>query len=365
MRERSAIASTEAPSWRARLIWKTRSGVGVRSAASAVASDSSCSRSSPGVDAEHPAGPVDLEPAEPLLERLLERAADRHRLAHRLHLGRERRVGGRELLEGEARDLDDDVVEHRLERGRRDAGDVVGQLVERVAHRHLGPDPGDREARRLGGERRRARDPRVHLDDELLARGGIHRELDVAAARRHADLADDPDRRVPHHLVLAVGERHRRGDGDRVAGVHAHRVEVLDRADDDDVVGAVPHHLELELLPADDAPLHQHRAHRRELEPPADERLELLEVVGDAPAGAAQRERRAGGSRDSRSPRPPRAPPPGSGPSGPAAWRGRSAASPARTPRGPRRAGWPARWRRSARRRTSRACRRAGAPSPR
>ena len=33
----------------ARLIWKTRSGVGVRSAASTVSSDSSCSRSSAGV----------------------------------------------------------------------------------------------------------------------------------------------------------------------------------------------------------------------------------------------------------------------------------------------------------------------------
>ena len=32
--------------------------------------------------------------------------------------------------------------------------------------------------------------------------------------------------------------------------MHTHRVEVLDRADDDDVVGAVADHLELELVPA-------------------------------------------------------------------------------------------------------------------
>ena len=36
-----------------------------------------------------------------------------------------------------------------------------------------------------------------------------------------------------------VGQRLRRRDRDRVARVHAHRVEVLDRADDDDVVGEV------------------------------------------------------------------------------------------------------------------------------
>jgi hypothetical protein len=43
-------------------------------------------------------------------------------------------------------------------------------------------------------------------------------------------------RGVAHDLVLAVGERLRRRHGDRVAGVHAHGVEVLDRADDDHVV---------------------------------------------------------------------------------------------------------------------------------
>src|SRR2546425_8207068 len=44
--------------------------------------------------------------------------------------------------------------------------------------------------------------------------------------------ADDRDRGVAHTLVFAVGERHRRRHGDRVAGVHTHGIEVLDRADD-------------------------------------------------------------------------------------------------------------------------------------
>ena len=54
-------------------------------------------------------------------------------------------------------------------------------------------------------------------------------------------------------------ERLRGGDGDAVAGVDAHRVEVLDRADDHGVVGAVAHHLHLELFPADDALLDEDR----------------------------------------------------------------------------------------------------------
>ena len=68
---------------------------------------------------------AELERTHRLEERLLERAADRHRLAHRLHLRRQRAIGLRELLEVPARELDDDVVDGRLERRRRQAGDVV------------------------------------------------------------------------------------------------------------------------------------------------------------------------------------------------------------------------------------------------
>ena len=85
----------------------------------------------------------------------------------RLHLRRQAVVRGRELLEREARDLGHHVVDRRLEGGRRrPAGDVVLQLIERVADGELGGDLGDREAGRLGGERRGARDARVHLDDQ-------------------------------------------------------------------------------------------------------------------------------------------------------------------------------------------------------
>jgi hypothetical protein len=71
-----------------------------------------------------------FQAAQRLLHRLLEGAAHRHHLAHRLHLGGQA-GGGRELLEGEARDLGDDVVDRRLERGRgQAAGDVVLQFVQ-------------------------------------------------------------------------------------------------------------------------------------------------------------------------------------------------------------------------------------------
>ena len=94
-----------------------------------------------------------LERAQRLLQRRRVVAADRHRLADRLHGRGEGGVGGRELLEGEARHLDDDVVERRLEARRGDLGDVVRDLVEPVADRELRGDLRDREAGRLRGER--------------------------------------------------------------------------------------------------------------------------------------------------------------------------------------------------------------------
>ena len=59
-----------------------------------------------------------VDRAQRLAERLGEVAADGHGLADGLHGGGERGVGGRELLEREPRDLDDDVVERGLERRR-------------------------------------------------------------------------------------------------------------------------------------------------------------------------------------------------------------------------------------------------------
>ena len=236
---------------------------------------------------------VELAGAERLPEGLAEVAPDAHRLAHRLHLRGQRAVGARELLEREAGRLHDDVVDRRLERGRRRAGDVVRDLVERVADGEAGRHLRDRVARRLRRERRAARDPRVHLDHDELARLAVERELHVRAPGLHSHDADDRGCGVAQRLVLAVGERHRRRDADRVAGVDAHRIDVLDRADDHHVVEAVADHLELELAPALDRLLEQHLRDRA-LAQPARDRVEERGLVAREPAAMApERERRA------------------------------------------------------------------------
>jgi hypothetical protein len=84
----------------------------------------------------------------------------------------------------------------------------------------------------------------------VTAFGRIEGELDVAAAS-DVEGADDLDGGRPEHLVLVVGQRLTRGHHDGVAGVDAHRVDVLHVADDDAGVGSVAEHLVLQLLPAD------------------------------------------------------------------------------------------------------------------
>ena len=120
----------------------------------------------------------------------------------------------------------------------------------------------------------------------------VHGELDVAAAGVDADRAQHRDADVAHVLVLAVGEGHGGRDGDRVAGVHAHRVEVLDGADDDHVVVAVAHQLQLELLPPEHRLLDEHLGDRRRGEPGAREPVEVGVGVRHAGAEPAHRERR-------------------------------------------------------------------------
>ena len=205
---------------------------------------------------------VGLQRAHGLLQRLLEGAADGHGLPHRLHLSGQHVRGLGKFLEGEPRHLHHHVVDGGLEAGRGLPGHVVGNLVQRVTHRQLGGDLGDGKSGGLAGQGRAAGHPRVHLDDHQAAVVRMHRELDVGAPGIHADLPDDAQRGVTHHLVFLVRQGLGRRHGDGVPGVDPHGVEVLDGAHDDHVVLVVAHHLQLELLPAQYRLLHQDLVHR-------------------------------------------------------------------------------------------------------
>ena len=234
-----------------------------------------------------------LQAAQCLLQGFLEGAPNRHRLPDRLHLGGQERLGLREFLEREARNLGHDVIQGRLERAwRRAVRDVVAEFVQRVANGQAGRHLGDRKAGGLGGKRRGARDARIHLDNHQPPVVRMDRELHVGASGVHADLAQHRDGSIAHPLVFLVRQGLRRRHRDRVPGVHPHRIEVLDRADDDAVVVGVAHHLHLELLPAQKRFLQQNLMGRRQVQAMCDDVPQFFLVPGYASPGSAQGERR-------------------------------------------------------------------------
>ena len=240
-----------------------------------------------------------LQRAHGLHQRFLEGPPDGHHLAHRLHLRPQPLIRAGKLLELPLGNLHHHVVDGWLEAGRRGLCNVVLYLVQRIADGQPRRDLGDREAGGFTGKRGRARDARVHLDDDHASVVRVYRELHVAAAGLHADLSDAGNSRIAHPLILAVGQRLRRCHRDRVAGMHAHGVEVLDRADDDDVVLEVADHLQLVLLPAQHTLLDQALVHRREVDPVRQNARHLLAVVCDSAARSAQRKAGTNNHRES------------------------------------------------------------------
>ena len=86
----------------------------------------------------------------------------------------------------------------------------------------------------------------------------MDRELDIGTARLDTDLADYRNTGVAHPLVFFVGQRLSGCDSNRVACVYAHRVKVLDGANDNDVVIEVTHDLHLVFFPANDRLFNEH-----------------------------------------------------------------------------------------------------------
>ena len=98
---------------------------------------------------------------------------------------------------------------------------------------------------------------------------------------------------VAHDLVFFVGQRQGRGHGDRIACVYTHRIDVLDRANDDRIVSGVTHHLHFELFPAKQAFVDQDLPHWRRVHARAAVEFVIVAVIGHATAGAAHGKGRA------------------------------------------------------------------------
>ena len=176
--------------------------------------------------------------------------------------------------------------------GSQQAGAPHGDLVQGEAHGDLRRHAGDRESAGLGSKGGGTRHAGIDLDDVILEGQRVQGELDVAAAG-DVQGTDQAQGAVAEHLVFLVRQGQCGGHDHRVARVDAHRVDVLHRTDGDGGVVRVAHHLELDLLVALDALLHQHFMDGGEVQGIPHHVLHLLRIVDEAAAGAAQGERRA------------------------------------------------------------------------
>ncbi len=208
-------------------------------------------------------------------------------------------IGPRKFLECEARNLRYHVIDRRLERRRRRAAcDLVPEFIQRVTNGQFGSDLRDRKARRFRRQRRRTRHPGVHLDNQHAAGLGADRELHVGTTSVDADLSQHVDGCIAQPLVLLIRQRLRWRHRDRVARVDTHRIDVLDRANDDAVVVPITNDFHLEFLPANYRFFQQNLGRRRHLEAVSDYALELFTVIGNSTTAATHRKRRTDDRRE-------------------------------------------------------------------
>ncbi len=69
--------------------------------------------------------------------------------------------------------------------------------------------------------------------------------------------------------------------------MYAQGIDVFNEADGDHVVVCIPHHFQLQFLPAQNGFLHQYLANQAGLQPPGADGFELLHVVDQAASCAA------------------------------------------------------------------------------
>src|SRR3546814_10169527 len=84
----------------------------------------------------------------------------------------------------------------------------------------------------------------------------------------------------------------RRRNGNAVAGMDAHWIDILDRADDDGVIGAVTHDFHLIFFPAEQRFLDQPLARGRCLKAASDALDKPIAIIGNAATGPAPSEGR-------------------------------------------------------------------------
>ena len=228
------------------------------------------------------------------------RPVNRHDFSGGLHLSADCPVASREFVERPSRYLYDTVIQGRLESGQRLRGNSVGDFVQSFAYGDFGCDPRNWVSGGLGRKRRTPADTGVNLDDVIGAVGTsstgegfgdigsrLQTHLYIAPAF-DSQRSDDLQACRTKQLIFLVRKRLAGSNHDAVACMDAHRVDVFHVADCDAVVGRVPHHLVLDLLPSNEGFFHQYLVDGAGCQAAFYEGGEIFSVVGDSAACASE-----------------------------------------------------------------------------
>ena len=133
----------------------------------------------------------------------------------------------------------------------------------------------------------------LRVKPQISENGTVKMQIFQEVSSIDTNLAQNGNAGVAHDLVFFIGQGQGRGHGDAVAGMHAHRVHILNRADDDCVIGGVAHHFHFILFPTQKALINQDLTDGGRIQAGFAKMHIILSVIRHATACAAQCEGRA------------------------------------------------------------------------
>ena len=193
-----------------------------------------------------------LQAAHGLLETFGKGPTDSHRLTHRLHLSAQHWLGHAKLLKGESRHFGDDIVDGRLETRRCRSRNIVSQFVQGITDGEQSGDLRNRIPCRFTCER-----------ELRLTRGfisitttrpvfGRTRRIEHCYHRCPPQSLESQPAKHLGAFELAVGECQGWCDRYGVPSMDAHRVNILNAANNDHIIRVVAHDFEFVFFPAQD-----------------------------------------------------------------------------------------------------------------
>ena len=231
-----------------------------------------------------------LRSSDSLHKSHLEAGSYRHYLTRSLHLRSELTARACKLLKGPLREFYDRVVNRRLKASAGLARNIIGYLIKSIAQSDLGGYLCYRISSSLTCESRGTGYTGVDLDDRVIHRIRIKRELTVTSAN-DSECGNNVKRCVAKHLIFLGRKCHRGSDNYRVTRMDSNGVYVFHTAYRDSVTYRVTHYLKLYFLPAEDILLNEYLRDGRCVKSVFSYDSKLLFAISNASACSAESKR--------------------------------------------------------------------------